>query len=108
MASTALNEVIALSPPPVLLGLALHRRASGVLHLKPVGRTAGAVAGAEPLRNDPFQTHLAGVLKHCQTAIVFDVLIEADAVSGLAQDTGQCGLAGLYRLAAQIGTVEFE
>jgi hypothetical protein len=42
------------------------------------------------------------VLKDRQTAVV---LIEADAMSGLAQDAGQRGLAGLYRLAAQIGAV---
>jgi hypothetical protein len=44
---------------PVLLGLALHRRCRWVL-LEPVGRAAGTVGRAQPLRDDALEPELTG------------------------------------------------
>ena len=49
---------------PVFLRLAPHRWRNWVLELKPVRRTAGAVARAEPLGDDALAAELAGVLDH--------------------------------------------
>jgi hypothetical protein len=48
------------------------------------------------------------VLEHGQPVRVLKVLVQSHAVSAHAQDACQRRLAGLYRLAAQIGAVEFE
>ena len=50
--------------PPIFFRLALHRRGRRVLHLELVWRAAGAVAGAEPLRYDALEIHLAGMPEH--------------------------------------------
>jgi hypothetical protein len=49
---------------PILLFFALYRWSRRVLALQPVGRSAGTVARAEPLRHDAFDAHLAGVCEH--------------------------------------------
>jgi hypothetical protein len=46
--------------PPILLRLALHCRRLRVLHLKPIGRTAGAVGRPLTLGHDAFEPELAG------------------------------------------------
>ena len=61
--------------PPILLGLALHRRRGRVLELEPIAAAAGSVARAEPLADDAFETHGAGVAKDGR-GVILDVLIE--------------------------------
>jgi hypothetical protein len=58
------------SSSPILLRLALHRRRRRILHLKPVGRAAGAVGRVLTLRYDAFQAELAGVAEDYLAVIV--------------------------------------
>jgi hypothetical protein len=53
-----------------------------VLHLEPIGRAAGTISGVFPLRDNSFQTELAGVAKY-GLAIAFDMLVEPDARASL-------------------------
>ena len=50
---------------------------------------------------------LAGVLEHREAAVVLQVLVQAHAVLGFAQDARQGRLAGLDGLAAQVRAVQF-
>ena len=43
------------------------------------------VARSQPLRDNPLQTHPAGMLKDSQAAIVFKLLIDANTVAAVAQ-----------------------
>src|SRR4051812_36539472 len=79
----------------------------GASLLKPLASPAIGPIGAraEPLRDDAFQAHLAGVLKHGQPAVVLQVLVQAHAVPCLAQDTSECRFANLDRLPPHVGAV---
>jgi hypothetical protein len=60
---------------PILFCLALHRRRIRILKLKPILRSAGAIARAKPLGHDAFQAHGAGMPKY-DFAGMRQVLIE--------------------------------
>src|SRR5262249_11066523 len=92
-------------PPPVLFGLALHRRCCRVLALEPVPRAAGAVGRAKALRHDTFKHHLAGMGEDGR-AVALDMPIEPDAGSGLDHDRSERGLADLKRVAPQVVAVQ--
>ena len=71
-------------------------RTIGVMH--PIWRTPRSVTQSQPLRDDPLQTHLAGVLEHDGALRVFQVLIQAHTRSAVAKDARQRGLTNLNRL----------
>jgi hypothetical protein len=48
-----------------------------VLQFEPVRRAAGAVARAEPFRDDALAAELAGVLEDGRAAVVREVLVQA-------------------------------
>jgi hypothetical protein len=50
-----------LLPPPILVGLALHCRRVGILHLEPIGRAVGAIGRALALGHDAFEPEFAGL-----------------------------------------------
>src|SRR6516225_1028772 len=83
---------------PIFLGLAFHRRRIRVLELQPVLRPAGAVGRAEPLRDDAFEAHLAGVPEYA-LAIVGEVLVQTQPRKAPTQQTRERRLARLQRLA---------
>src|SRR5437016_6402660 len=49
------------SAAPILLRFPLHRRSRRVLHLKPIGRAAGAVGGIRALWHNAFKAELATI-----------------------------------------------
>src|SRR5262249_53229691 len=63
------------SPPPILFGFPLHRWHIRVFELEPILRSAGSVARSEPLRDDAFEAHLAGLPEYALT-IVGEVLVQ--------------------------------
>src|SRR5262249_18068953 len=66
------------SPPSILLRFPLHRRASRILHLEPIGRASWTVARVLALRDNAFEAHFAGMGEDGR-AITLHVLIEPDA-----------------------------
>src|SRR5215813_10672606 len=61
---TQMASCPALSPflfAPILLGFPLHGRCIRVLHFEPIGGAPGTVDGILALRDDAFETKLAGV-----------------------------------------------
>jgi hypothetical protein len=93
---------------PILLGLTPDRRRFRVLHLEPVGRSARAVARAEPLRDDALEPHLAGVAEHDVAVVMLKMLVELQARPDLAQHGGERRLAHLERLTPQVSAVQLE
>src|SRR5262249_19148055 len=79
---------------PILLGLSLHRRRCGILELEPILRSAGSIAGAEPLRHDAFEAHLAGVAEYA-LAIMSEVLVQTQPRKAPTQQARQRRLARL-------------
>jgi len=63
---------------PILFGLALRRRRTGVLELEPILALAAAVGRAESLRDDAFQAHLARMSKD-HVAVMREMFVQADA-----------------------------
>ena len=61
--------------PPILLCLAPHGLASGVLHLDPIRRTPAAVDGIPALAHDAFEPELAGMAEHLVTVVVLHVVV---------------------------------
>ena len=92
---------------PVLLGFPLHRWCFWVLELQPIFRSAGSIARAEPLRDDPLQPHLAGMVEYA-LAIVGEVLVHTQPRKAHAQQARKRRLARLQRLAPQVLAVQFE
>ena len=86
-----------MSASPILFCLSLHRERFGVFELEPVGRSAGPIARAQALRDNPLQTDLAGVLEDRQAAVMRQVF-QAHAGVALAQDARQRRLPDLDRL----------
>src|SRR5215831_4503346 len=86
---------------PVFFRLSLHGRCIQVLHFEPIGRAAGTVGRVLALRDNAFESHLAGVPKY-GLAVAFHVFIEADAGAGLGHDRCERGLANLKRIAPQV------
>src|SRR5258708_32174099 len=72
------------------------------VELEPSARAAGAIGRIPPLRDDAFEPELAGVTKDRLTVVAFQMLVEADAGSGLGQHRRERRLADLQRLAPQI------
>jgi len=99
--------VIATSPCPVFLGFSLHCWCVGVLHFQPIGRAARTIGRLFPLRDNAFETELAGVAKY-GLAVALYVLIESDASRSLGQDHHKRGLAALQRITAEVVTVQFD
>jgi hypothetical protein len=90
---------------PILLRLALNGRRRRVLELEPVRRTAGAVARPQPLRDDAFHAHLAGVCKHQRAVGLLKVFIQTNARPAPAEDARQGRLANLDWFAPHVGAV---
>ena len=63
---------------------------------------------SQPLRNDPLQPHLAGVLEHNGALRVLQVLVQTHPRSALAQDAGERRLAHFDRLAPQVCAVQLQ
>ena len=80
---------------PILLRLALHRRSRRIFHLEPVGRAAGAVARAEPLRHDALKPELASMAEN-DVAGLGDVLVDLQAEPRIAKQLRELTLAGGY------------
>jgi hypothetical protein len=55
-----------------------------------------------------FEAHFARVAEHHITLRVLQVLVQAHAVAGLAQDAGECRLAHLDGLPSQICAVQLK
>src|SRR5262249_31144561 len=64
-------------------------------------------ACAEPLREDAFESHLAGVDKDGRP-VAFHVFVEPYAAAGLGQDHLKRGLAALMRITPQVVAVQFD
>src|SRR5215471_8880718 len=94
-------------PAPIFLCLALHRWRFRVLELQPILRSAGAVARAEPLRDDAFEAHLTGVPEYA-LAIVGEVLVQAQARKAPTQQARERRLARLQRLAPQVLAIQLK
>src|SRR5262249_51675223 len=86
--------------PPILLRFPVHRRSRRVLHLEPIRRAAGAIDRVLALRDDAFETKLAGVGEDSR-AVALDMLVEPDAGAGLGHDRCERSLADLKRIAPQ-------
>ena len=84
-------------PPPALL---LARPGSFL-------RPSGAVAGAEPLRHDAFESHFAGVGENGR-AVALYMLVEAQAKAGFGQHTSKRGLAHFQRITPHVIAVQFD
>src|SRR5262249_35899118 len=97
-----------LSSAPILLFFSLYCRASWVLHLEPIGRSAAAVGRTLTLRHYAFEPKVAGVAEYDLAVFLLDVLVEAQAGRCLGQDGRQRGLADLERIAAQVVAVELD
>src|SRR5262249_26466656 len=95
------------SAPPILLRFPLHRRASRILHFKPIGRAAGTVGGVLALRHDTFKPHLAGVGADGR-AVALNMLVEPDAGAGLGQHARKRSLADLKRITPQVVAVQLD
>ena len=65
-----------------------------ILGLNPAFAAAGPVRHVEPLCDDAFETELAGVVEH-EPAVVFNMLIEQDAVFDAPECLGEPSLACL-------------
>src|SRR6516165_2752219 len=87
--------------------LARRCRCTRILHLKPIGRAAGTVSRALPLRHDTFEPHLAGMGENGR-AVALDMLVEPDAGAGLVHDRCKHGLAALQRIAPEVVAVQFD
>ena len=92
---------------PIFLRFTYHGRRVRVLHFEPIGRAAGAVARAEPLRDDAFESHLAGVGEDSR-AVALDMLVEPDAGAGLGHRRCERGLADRKRITPQVVAVQFD
>ena len=82
---------------PILFRFAYHGRRRRVLEFQPVRRPARTITGAELLRHDPLEAHLAGVLEHGEAIRVFEMPAQANAWPALPENAGQCRLAYLDR-----------
>ena len=69
-------------PTPVLECLAPNGFAGRVLGLEPIARRAGSIVRSLALRDDAFETELAGVSEN-QRAVRFDVLVEPQSGTSL-------------------------
>src|SRR5215472_10073137 len=87
-----------LDSAPLFLRLPFHRRRFRVLELQPILRSAGSVARPEPLRDDAFESHLAGVPEYA-LAVVGEVLVQTQPRKAPTQQARQRRLARLQRLA---------
>jgi len=85
---------------PIFFLLPLSGRTSRVLDLEPVGRSATAIGGILPLRDDSFEPKLAGVAEH-GLAVALYVVIEPNAMANPGEDAGQRRLADFERIAAE-------
>jgi hypothetical protein len=81
---------------PIFFFLPLSGRTSRVLDLEPVGRSATAIGGILPLRDDSFEPKLAGVAEH-GLAVALYVVIEPNAMANPGEDAGQRRLADFER-----------
>src|SRR5258708_6226852 len=100
-------EAPRLDSAPLFLRLALDRWCRRVLELQPVLRPAGAVARAEALRDDAFETHPAGVAEYT-LAIVGEVLVQTQPRRAPTQQARERRLARLQRLAPQVLAIQLE
>jgi len=87
--------------------LARRCRCTRILHLKPIGRAAGTVSRALPLRHDTFEPHLTGMGEDGR-AVALDMLVEPDAGASLGQHTRKRGLADLKRIARQVIAIQLD
>jgi hypothetical protein len=92
---------------PIFFFLPLSGRTSRVLDLEPVGRSATAIGGILPLRDDSFEPKLAGVAEH-GLAVALYVVIEPNAMANPGEDAGQRRLADFERIAAEIVAVQLD
>jgi transposase len=92
---------------PIFLRLAPHGRRRGILDLEPVIDAAGAVGGAEALRDDAFAAQGTGVPEDNLTVAV-EVPVEGDPVIRAAKEIGQRVLAVLKPRPPQVLAVEFD
>src|SRR5262249_49556488 len=72
-----------------------------------IGRATGTVGGILALRDDAFETKLAGVGEEGR-AVALDMLVEPDAGLGLGHDRCERGLADLKRIAPQGVAVQLD
>src|SRR5262245_18084429 len=67
----------------------------------------GPVARAQPLRDDAFEDHLAGVAEYA-LAIVGKVFVQAQSREAPTQQARERRIARLQRLAPQVLAIEFQ
>src|SRR5215831_16704063 len=103
--ATAVMSELSIPRDDVLLRFPLYGRCIQVLHLEPVRRAAGTVDGILALRDDAFETKLAGIGEDGR-AVALHMLVEPDAGAGLGHDIRERGLADLKRIAPQIVAVQ--
>ena len=94
--------------PPIFLRFAFYCWRIRVFALDPVARAARTINRVAPLRYDPFQPELAGMLEHEWPVFLIEVLIEPYARRRMRQYALKRGLAHGKRLAAQTVPVELK
>src|SRR5215813_14088447 len=92
---------------PIFLGFALRGRCICVLHFEPIGGAPRAVGRVLPLRDNAFETKLAGMGENGR-AVALHVFVEPDAGLGLGHDRCERGLADLKRIAPQVVAVQLD
>src|SRR5262245_44391134 len=100
----------ALSPflfAPIFLGFALRGRCICVLHFEPIGGAPRTVGRVLPLRDNAFETKLAGMGEDGR-AVALHVFVEPYAVAGLGHNRCERGLADLKRIAPHVVAVQLD